>query len=74
MCKLSSVQCVIFITAVASYLPNRLLRHSHWMDFFKKPKYDIYDMFNVLIRNNELFDQNLQHITFLIDVYIFLKK
>ena len=44
------------------------------MDFFKKPKYDIYDMFNVLIRNNELFDQNLQHITFLIYVYIFLKK
>ena len=33
------------------------------MDFFKKHKYNIYDMFNVLIKNNEQFDQNLHHIT-----------
>ena len=49
--------CVIFITAVANYLPNtRLLRHCHWTYFFKKLKYNIYDMFNVLMRNNEQFD------------------
>ena len=55
--------CVIFITAVANYLPNRILRHCHWMDLFKKDKYNMYDMFSVLIRNSEQFDQNLHHFT-----------
>ena len=36
--------CVIFIKGVANYLPNtELLRYCHWMDFFKKLKYNIYD-------------------------------
>ena len=29
------------------------------MDFLKKLKYNIYDIFNILIRNNEQFAQNL---------------
>ena len=63
--KLSNVcVCYFFITAVANYLPNRLLRHFHWMDFFKKHKYNIYDMFTIQIRNREKFDQNLHQITF----------
>ena len=28
--------CVIFITAVANYLTNRLLRNCYWTDFFQK--------------------------------------
>ena len=60
--KLSNVY-VLFLTAVVNYLRNRLSRHCHWMGFFWKHKYNIY-MFNVLIRNNEQFDQNLHHITF----------
>ena len=47
--------CVIFVTAVA--LPNtRLLRSCLWTNFFKKHKYNIYDMFNLLIKSNERFD------------------
>ena len=55
---------VIFITAAANYLPNRLLWEiaNEW-SFFEKPKYNIY-IFNALIKNNEQFDQNLHHITF----------
>ena len=68
--------CVIFIIAVANYLRNRLLstdsllarflRHCHWTGFFKKHTFD------VLIRNNEQFDQNLHHTTFLNAFFIFL--
>ena len=31
---------------------------------FKKRKYNIHDMFNVLIKNKEQFYQNVQHIKF----------
>ena len=31
-------------------------------DFCKKPKYSIYDIFDILIRNNKQFDQNLNRI------------
>ena len=34
------------------------------MSFFKNHTYNIYVTFNVLIRNNEQFDQNLHDITF----------
>ena len=41
------------------------------MDFFKKHKCNIYDIFNPLIRNNEQLDQSLHRTTFF---NIFLKK
>ena len=77
-------QCVhvIFITAVqletiyqigcCQQIPSwqaRLLRHCRWTGFFKK------HMFNVLIRNNEKFDLNLHHTTFLMNFFnIFFEK
>ena len=59
---MQAFQCVsvVFVThtALAKYLPNMKTLNS----FFKKRKYNIHDMFNILIRNNEQFDQNLHHI------------
>ena len=41
------------------------------MDFFDKYSESMYDMFNVLLRNNEHFDQKFYHILFF---NIFLNK
>ena len=47
---------LLLLLQIICQIATGLLRHCHWTSFFKKHRYNIYDMFNVLIRNNEQFD------------------
>ena len=59
------MQYVIFVTAVAIKLFAKQVVETMSLNvYFKKHNYNIHDMFNVLIKNNEQFDQNVQYMTF----------